>query len=233
MWLPSHASRCSNGPSHRARTAQWHSSVMPESAEEVYARVIAAVGTDGHLPMPDSGTWDIFPWEVVDGQIVPRTIQPPSADPARWGEADDKPCGVCTDGFDEAHIVWEDDVWVLTHRGAPTGLPIVLTLLTREHLDLGTLDDDQASQLGRITNRLVRIIENLPEIGRVHVNRWGDGGSHFHQSFYARTSGLTNVLGSPAMEWDDILPAGPEDVWRADLATVAEKLANWGGDARA
>jgi diadenosine tetraphosphate (Ap4A) HIT family hydrolase len=206
---------------------------MPESAEEVHARVVAAVGADGHLPMPDSAGWDIFPWEVVDGAIVPRTLPPPSDEPARRGESDDRPCGTCADGFAPEHVVWEDDVWVLTHRGAPSGLPLVLTLHTREHLDMGTLDDEQASQLGRITNRLVRIIENLPHVGRVHVNRWGDGGSHFHQSFWARTARLTHVLGSPAMEWDDILPPGPEDVWRADLRTVAEKLANWGGEARA
>ena len=206
---------------------------MPESAEEVYARVVAAVGTDGHLPMPPSGAWDIFPWEVVDGQIVPRALQPPSDEPSRGGESDEKPCGACTDGFAAEQVVWEDDVWVLTHPGAPSGLPIVLTLHPREHLDLGTLDDEQASQLGRITNRVVRIVENLPEIGRVHVNRWGDGGSHLHQMFFARTARLTNVLGSPAMEWDDILPPVAEEVWRADLAMVAQKLANWGGDARA
>jgi hypothetical protein len=41
------------------------------------------------------------------------------------------------------------------------------------------------------------------------------------------------VLGSPACEWNDIIPAGADDVWRADLNTVATKLANWGGDARA
>lgn len=205
---------------------------MPESAEEVYARVVAAVGADGHLPMPPSGAWDIFPWEVVDGQLVPRVLPAPSDEPVRWGESDDKPCGACA-GFDPETIVWEDDVWVLTHPGAPSGLPIVLTLHPREHLDLGTLDDEHASQLGRISNRLVRIMENLPEIGRVHVNRWGDGGSHLHQMFYARTARLTNVLGSPAMEWDDMIPPGPESVWREDLATVAEKLANWGGDARA
>ncbi len=213
--------------------AQWHSDAMPESAEEVYARVVAAVGADGHLPMPPSGDWDIFPWEVVDGQIVPQALQPPSDEPARWGESEDKPCGACTDGFASEQVVWEDDVWVLTHPGAPSGLPIVVTLHPREHLDLGTLDDEQASQLGRITNRLVRIMENLPEIGRVHVNRWGDGGSHLHQMFFARTARLTNVLGSPAMEWDDILPPVAEDVWRADLATIAQKLANWGGEARA
>ncbi len=205
---------------------------MPESAEEVYARVVAAVGADGRLPMPPSGAWDIFPWEVVDGQLAPRVLPPPSDEPARSGEAADKPCGACA-GFAAETVVWEDDVWVLTHPGAPSGLPIVLTLHPREHVDLGTLDDEMASQLGRITNRLVRIIEHLPHIGRVHVNRWGDGGSHLHQMFYARTARLTHVLGSPAMEWDDMIPPGPESVWREDLATVAEKLANWGGEARA
>ena len=206
---------------------------MPEPAEDVYARIVEAVGVDGHLPMPPLGDWDIFPWTVVDGQVVPRTLPAPSDEPPRWGESPEKPCAACASGFDPERVVWEDEFWVLTHRGAPSGLPLVLLLHTREHLDMGELDDEMASQLGRITNRLVRIIENLPHVGRVHVNRWGDGGSHFHLWFAARTARLTHVIGSPAMEWDDIIPPGPEDVWRADLHTVATKLANWGGDARA
>ncbi len=47
-------------------------------------------------------------------------------------------------------------------------MPLVLVLHTRRHLDYGELDDELASQYGRISNRLVRIIEHLPEIGRVH-----------------------------------------------------------------
>jgi diadenosine tetraphosphate (Ap4A) HIT family hydrolase len=205
---------------------------MPESAEEVYARVVAEVGEDGHLPMPPMGGWDIFPWVVVDGEIAPRSLQPPRDEDPRWGESADKPCGACA-GFDPDTVVWEDEAWVLTHDGKPSGLPLVLTLHPREHLDLGELDDEQASQLGRITNRVVRIIENLPHIGRVHALRFGDGGSHFHQWFVARTERLSPVLGSPTIDWDDIIPPGPEDVWRADLHTVATKLANWGGRARA
>ncbi|MCD4533404.1 hypothetical protein LRP67_04820 [Nocardioides sp. cx-169] len=204
---------------------------MPESAEEVYARVVAAAGPEGRLQLPASTGWDIFPWEVVDGVLAPKVLAPPADEPARFGESPDKPCGSCA--LDPATVVWEDEHWLLTHPGAPTGLPLVLMLHTREHLDAGGMDDDRASELGRITNRLVRIIENLPEIGRVHVNRWGDGGSHFHLWFFARTARLTGVSGSTALEWDDIIPAGPEDVWRADLHTVATKLANWGGDARA
>lgn len=205
---------------------------MPESAEDVYARVVATVGEGGRLPAPPSLEWEIFPWEAVDGALQPKVLQPPSDDPQRSGESPDRPCWAC-DGFPPERVVWEDETWVLTHAGAPSGLPVVLTLHPREHLDLGELDDELASQLGRISNRLVRIIEHLPNIGRVHVNRWGDGGSHLHQVFYGRTARLTGVLGSPAMEWDDIIPPGPEDVWRDDLHTIATKLANWGGDARA
>lgn len=205
---------------------------MPEPAEDVHARIVDAVGADGHLPMPPKSEWDNFPYEVVDGAIVPRTPAPPSDEPARSGEAPDKPCS-CEQGFDASRVVWEDEHWVLTHPGAPSGLPLVLVLHTREHLDMGELDDELASQLGRITNRLVRIIENLPHIGRVHASRFGDGGAHFHQWFFARTARLTGVIGSPVLDWDDIIPPGPEDVWRADLHTVATKLANWGGDARA
>jgi diadenosine tetraphosphate (Ap4A) HIT family hydrolase len=207
---------------------------MPESAEDVYARVVAAVGEGGRLPMPPSGAWDIFPWEVVDGAMVPRVLPPPSDEPTRKGADDPSggPCPQCA-GVDPAHVVWEDERWVLTHPGGPSGLPLVLLLHTREHLDYPELDDQLASELGRISVRLVRIIEHLPNIGRAHTSRWGDGGAHCHVWFLGRTERLTNVLGSPALEWKDILPPVPEDVWRADLHAVATRLANWGGTTRA
>jgi diadenosine tetraphosphate (Ap4A) HIT family hydrolase len=205
---------------------------MAESAEEVYARVVATVGEDGRLPLPALGEWDVFPWEAADGTVVPKVLQAPADEPPRWGESPSKPCGACQ-GFDPARVVWEDEHWVLTHDGAPSGLPVVLVLHTREHLDMPDLSDALASELGRISVRLTRIIGSLPNIGRVHVDRWGDGASHFHLWFFARTARLGQVLGSYAVEWDAVLPPGPEDVWRADLHTVATKLANWGGDARA
>lgn len=205
---------------------------MPESADEVYARVTATTGADGRLPVPDIVGWDIFPWEVADGAVVPKSLTPPGDEPSRWGEDPTKPCHQCS-GFDPARVVWEDEHWVLTHDGQPSGLPVVLVLHTRAHLDFGELDDDLASQFGRISARLVRITENLPHIGRMHVNRWGDGGAHFHVWFVARTRGLPGILGSYAVEWMDVLPPVPEDVWRADLHTIGVKLANWGGHARA
>ena len=95
---------------------------------------------------------------------------------------------------------------MLTAAPEPSGLPLVLMLWTREHEDAGEIDDDLASEFGRISNRLVRIIEGLPGIGRVHVNRWGDGSAHFHVWFFARPDGFAQIKGSYAVEWDDILP---------------------------
>ena len=205
---------------------------MAESAEQVHARIREAVGDDGRLAPPPSNDWDNFPWEVVDGAIVPRVLPPPSDDLSRAGETPDKPCPSCF-GVPPENIVWEDDSWVLKHLGRPSGLPIVLILEPRLHLDFGQLDDDLASQHGRITNRLVRIIEGLDNVARCHVLRYGDSSVHAHTWLVGRTARLTGVTGTPVIEWDDVLPAGAEDVWRADLHTIAIKLANSGGEARA
>src|SRR5215207_6549389 len=114
---------------------------MPESAEEVYQRIVATTGDGGRLPMPASGGWDIFPWDVVDGALAPKVVQPPGEEPARSGEDPTKPCPECT-GIDPDRIVWEDEHWMLTHPGEPTGLPLVVMLHTRQHEDFGQLDDE-------------------------------------------------------------------------------------------
>jgi hypothetical protein len=204
---------------------------MPESAEEIYARVVAEVGEHGHLPMPAAGEWDVFPWAVVDGQIAPRVVPPPAAERPRNGDPDHRLCGTCTDR-ENGRVIWENERWTVTRMPAPTGLPLVLFLQTKEHLDYPDMDDDLASEYGRLSVWLCRIMSNLPHIGRVHVNRWGDGGGHLHVWFLARPARMTGILGSYAVEWDAILPPGPEEVWRADLHTVATKLAFHDGHAR-
>jgi diadenosine tetraphosphate (Ap4A) HIT family hydrolase len=197
---------------------------MPESAEEVYARVIELVGPEGRLPMPPVEEWDIFPWE---GQMVPKVLQAPLiAEAPRWGEGD-KPCD-CIDG-EPKHAIWRNDRWVVTTTEKPGGLPLMLFLHPREHMDFSDMDDDLASEFGRVTNWLHRIMSNLPNIGRVHVCKWGDGGSHMHVWFIARTARLPHIVGSMAVEWNEMLPPGPEEVWRADLKYVADRLATHDG----
>jgi len=206
---------------------------MPESADELYARVTAAAGPDGRLPSPPIADWDIFPWDAVDGQVAPRVLRAPEPEGPRDGAEGGGPCPACA-GFAPEQVVWEDEHWILaTPTVEPSGLPLVLTLWTREHLDIGSFGDDEAGELGRIANRLVRIIEGMPGIGRVHVNRWGDGCAHAHVWFFARPEGFPDIRGSYAVEWDAVLPPVPDAVRRTDLHTVATKLANWGGTARA
>lgn len=204
---------------------------MPESAAEIHARTLAAAN-DGRLPAPSITEWEIFPWQVVDGVIAPKTLAAPGVEEPRMGDEGGAPCASCA-GFDPDTIVWEDEHWVLTAETKPTGLPMVVVLSTREHEDAGEIDDDMASEFGRISNRLVRVIQGLPGIGRVHVNRWGDGSAHFHVWFFARPDGFDQIKGSYAVEWDAILPPVDPEVRKADLHAVAVKLANWGGHARA
>jgi hypothetical protein len=201
---------------------------MPESAEEVYARVVAAVGEDGRLPTPSLVEWDAFPWEVVDGAIAPKVLPPPADEEPRAGEAG-TPCPTCE--RDRALDIWENDRWVVTRMPAPTGLPLALFLQSKEHEDFSEMDDETASEYGRISVWLSRIMCHLPNIGRVHVSRWGDGSSHLHVWFLARTARQAGIRGTFAAQWDDVLPPVPEDLWRADLATVAQKLANHDGRA--
>ncbi|MEZ5097853.1 MAG: hypothetical protein R2731_18320 [Nocardioides sp.] len=202
---------------------------MPESAEEVYARVVAAVGEDGRLPMPPVEQWDMFPWEVVGGALQPKVVQPPYPDeePPRSG-AGGIGCFNC-EGEGDAVRVWENDRWKLAHPSRPAGLPLVLWLSSKHHLDYPDMDDDMAAEYGRISVWLCRIMSNLPHIGRVHVGRWGDGSEHLHVWFIARTARLPHIIGSMAVEWDEMLPPTPEEIWRADIRTVATKLVNHDG----
>lgn len=107
--------------------------------------------------------------------------------------------------FAPGPVVWEDEVWVLARHDA--GDRLGLSLLHREPEGLGQLDDEHASQLGRIGNRLVRIIEHLPESGTVELGR----------IVGERVCLTFEVSGVP----------------EARLHDIAVKLANWGGDARA
>jgi hypothetical protein len=199
---------------------------MPETAEEVYARVVAAVGEDGRLPTPPTTEWDTFPWE---GQISTKVLREPTpGEDPRDGESD-RSCARCADP--DQGLIWRNERWTVSHPERPGGLPLVLSLNSREHLDFSDMDDDLAAEYGRITTWLHRIMSRMPNIGRVHVCKWGEGAAHLHSWFLARTARLPELAGSHAAEWNQILPPVPEDVWRADLHEVARKLATHDGTA--
>ena len=109
----------------------WKTGRMPESPEEIHARVVAAAGADGRLPMPPVEEWEIFPWELVDGELRPKVVRSPydGPEPARAG-ADGVDCFNCT-GDGTAVKVWENQRWKLAHPPAPKGLPLVLWLSSK------------------------------------------------------------------------------------------------------
>jgi diadenosine tetraphosphate (Ap4A) HIT family hydrolase len=194
---------------------------LPETPEELFARAKDA------LRMPPVEAWETFPFE---GRLRPRALRPPAErEPPRVGEGgtDCPECAAPDDDF-----LWIDERWRLRAVG-PTGLPFVALLEPRAHYgEPGDLPEELAAKLGVLLGRVERAVRDLNGVGRVHVCRWGDGSEHLHWWFMARPARLTQLIGSFAAVWDEILPPLPEEIWRANVATVARRLAQDGGTAQ-
>ena len=179
-------------------------------------------------PLPDFTRWPSFPFEG-DMRVKPLAA-PVDVEPPRSGE-DGADCVACSTP-DDAYI-WVSERWRVRAMDRPTGLPMVLILECRSHLDMGDLPNLLAAELGVMTVRLERAIRSLDGVARVHVNRWGDGSAHLHMWFLARPYGRLQLRGTFLSLWDDILPVIPEQQWRENLALVAAWLADFGGKANA
>ncbi len=110
---------------------------------------------------------------------------------------------------------------------------MVAVLMPRAHHDLEDLPSDLAAELGPMIQRVSRAIGRLDGIGRVHVNRWGDGSFHFHVWLLARPLGMRQMRGAMLAVWDDLLPKVPAEEWTASRRAVAAALAEDGGRALA
>jgi hypothetical protein len=178
--------------------------------------------------VPAYTKWPSFPFE---GDLrVKKLADPVDVEPRRKGE-DAADCVACNTP-DDAYI-WVSERWRVRAMERPTGLPMVLILEARSHLDLGDLPNLLAAELGVMTVRLERAVRSLDGVARVHVNRWGDSSAHLHMWFLARPYGQLQLRGTFLSLWDDILPPIPESVWRENLALVAAWLAEFGGTALA
>jgi hypothetical protein len=174
--------------------------------------------------VPDFTQWPSFPFE---GELhVKQLDEPVPVEPPRRGEGN-RECTACN-APDEAYI-WVGERWRVRAMDRPTGLPMVLILESRSHLDLGDLPNLLAAELGVMTVRLERAIRSLDGVARVHVNRWGDGSAHLHMWFLARPYGRLQLRGTFLSLWDSILPPISEAQWRENLAMVAAWLAEFGG----
>lgn len=180
-----------------------------------------------HAPT-DSDPYDAFAGDAnlpFDGPIPHRAPPPAEQEPG----VDPEACGACV-ATDEEYI-WVSERWRVRATRRPGGLPVVLGLETRPHLDLGDLPNLLAAELGVMTVRLEKAIRSLSGIAQVHVNRWGDGETHLRLWFLGRPTGRLPLRGPYLPLWDRALPAGDEAEWRDRLGVVAAWLEDFGGRA--
>ena len=69
-----------------------------------------------------------------------------------------------------------------------------------------------------------RGILSLGGVARVHLYRWGDGGSHFHVWMLPRPLGMIEASGMMLPLWEDVLPNVTDEELRAAAETVARAL---------
>jgi hypothetical protein len=95
---------------------------VPETPEELYARAKDA------LRMPPVQDWETFPF---DGELRPRVLVPPEErERPRFGERG-VDCGRCAASDDE--YIWVNERWRLWSFAKPSGLPLIVLLVPREH----------------------------------------------------------------------------------------------------
>jgi diadenosine tetraphosphate (Ap4A) HIT family hydrolase len=149
----------------------------------------------------------------------PRVIP----EPPRPGDPGGPPCRICTDHNDrDEHEIWRDEHWVLRVPGQ-TSLPGTVWLATWDHHDsFADLPSDLAAEYGPLAGRIERAILSLGDVGRVHVNRWGDGVAHFHIWFIPRPLGMLEATREMLMLWEDVLaPASTEEIAAAGKRIAA------------
>jgi diadenosine tetraphosphate (Ap4A) HIT family hydrolase len=187
---------------------------MPETPEAFWER------TRGGLRVPPVEEWDTWPFT---GPVMPRELEPPVDEERPRNGAGGVDCWRCAHGDEDA--LWADEHWTVRAFDRPSGLPVVVLLETREHVDFTDLDDERAAELGPLLLKVQRAVLAVPGVGNVHVGRWGEGSEHCHIWFMARPARLEQLRSSFAAIWDDILPPAPEDVWRESLEIVRRELA--------
>ena len=148
-------------------------------------------------------------------------------EPPRRGEPGGEPCGPC--GGENEHTIWADEHWIL-HHGVHTSLPGAVWLTCREHVDsFSDLPPQLAAEFGPLAARIDRALQTLPDVARVHLYRWGDGGAHFHVWFLPRPSGRPEMHGHMLPVWEEVLPEVGQDAIDDAKAAIAKALADDAG----
>ena len=180
--------------------------------------------TDERLDVPDVVEWPIFPFE---GDFRVRALEDVHDEEyPRSGEPDGQPC-FCETGEEPGPLIWTDGCWEvrrIAFYGREAPFPAYM-LQSVDHFDFGDMDEEQAAGFGVMSLRVERAMAGLPAVGRVHINRWGDGGSHLHVWFLGRPKGAWQFSGFALPLWGFILPPLDEAALDANDAAVFEALA--------
>jgi hypothetical protein len=118
---------------------------VPETPEQFWERARTGLRT------PPVEEWDTWPF---DGAITPRALEPPvDAEPPRHGVG-----GVDCMHCQPRNVFWSNENWVLRSLDRPSGLPVVVLLETKRHLDFPDLDDELAAELGPLLLKIERAV---------------------------------------------------------------------------
>jgi len=210
---------------YAGRNGRGYVTRMLETAQDYYARLLAATDGEGRLPALTEDAlsgWDIFPYE--QDSLVVRSLAPLSdVEAPRWGE-DPRQCWCADPGSAVERAVWRNERWVVVPETESPVLPVWLVLMPLDHHDLGDLPPDLAAELGVLVVALTAAVESLPSVGRAHVNKWGDGGAHLHLQFLGRPARVGQLRGSCLPDWVEHLPPVPDGVVRENLAEVMDRF---------
>lgn len=167
----------------------------------------------------DLTRFETFPF---DGPLATRRLDPPvEREPARRGEGG-VDCHACSTPLEDR--LWSDEHWWL-QLYEPSPFPGVVLLGPHEHVEsIGQLRTPLARELGPKVAQVERAIETLGDIGRVHVNVWGDGGAHLHIWFYPRPYGQLQLRGTFLPVWGLTLPDLPAEQTRAAGERIARAM---------
>ncbi len=151
---------------------------------------------------------------------APRVVP----EPPRTGEPGGPDCRVCSGGTTSA--VWSDDHFTL-HPPKTCSLPGTVWLASIEHVDsFVDLSAGAQAAFGILVARLERAILSRGDVGRVHLYRWGDGGSHFHAWLMPRPLGMLEASGMMLPLWEDVLPNATDEECRVAAEEIAARLAD-------
>jgi diadenosine tetraphosphate (Ap4A) HIT family hydrolase len=155
--------------------------------------------------------------------LVPAGLgEPTIPEPPRRGEEGGDPCGICT-GLATAPV-WTGRHFTL-HPPVGGSLPGAVWLAAREHVDsFIDLSDGAIAEFGRVVADVERGILALGGVARVHLYRWGDGGSHFHVWMLPRPLGMLEARGMMLPLWEDVLPNVSDEELRAAAERVAASM---------